>query len=167
VAKESPGDLYDATEIDEILTLRTLALTDEEKREARATDPRAAAIVDRADSMPQDVLERLHGTLRSVASPPWWDPGADASVHPDTDTVEVGGVAIARGSVVRLHPGRHADAQDMFLEGRLAIVQGVYLDVEERRYVAVTPSDDPGADLHEWHGRFLYFSPDEIEPASP
>lgn len=40
VAPESPGDLHDAAEIDEILTLRTMLLTDEEKREARATDPR-------------------------------------------------------------------------------------------------------------------------------
>ena len=49
VAPESPGDLYDATEIDEILALRVLTLTDDEKAEARATDPRAAAIVDRCD----------------------------------------------------------------------------------------------------------------------
>jgi hypothetical protein len=48
VAPESPGDLHDAAEIDEILTLRTMLLTDEEKREARATDPRAAAILDRS-----------------------------------------------------------------------------------------------------------------------
>jgi hypothetical protein len=41
VAPESPGDLFDATEIDEILLLRTLTLTEEKKREARATDPRA------------------------------------------------------------------------------------------------------------------------------
>jgi len=41
VAPESAGDLFDATEIDEILTLRTLALTDQERQEARATDPRA------------------------------------------------------------------------------------------------------------------------------
>lgn len=64
VAPESPGDLHDAAEIDEILSLRTLTLTDEEKREARATDPRAAEILDRVDDMPPEVLARLHGTLR-------------------------------------------------------------------------------------------------------
>ncbi len=47
LAPESPGELYDGTEIDEILTLRTLALSDSEKAEARATDPRAAALLDR------------------------------------------------------------------------------------------------------------------------
>jgi hydrogenase maturation protease len=169
VAKESPGDLYDATEIDEILTLRTRALTDQEKREARSTDARAAAIVDRVDHLPAEMLEKLHGAVRSLepaAPATWWDPGADASVSPETDSVEIGGVSVAKGSVVRLHPGRHADAQDMFLEGRLAEVQGVYLDVEDRRYLAVTLEDDPAADLHQWHGRFFYFSPDEVEPAA-
>ncbi|HEY6737286.1 MAG TPA: hypothetical protein VI076_00405 [Actinopolymorphaceae bacterium] len=64
IAPESPGDLYDATEIDEILSLRTLTLTDEEKQEARRTDPRAAAIIDRLEAMSPRTLERLHGTLR-------------------------------------------------------------------------------------------------------
>ncbi|MDQ1374896.1 MAG: hypothetical protein QOJ09_2234, partial [Actinomycetota bacterium] len=99
IAAESPGDLYDGLEIDEILSLRTLTLTDEEKAEARATDPRAAAVIDRVDSMPGEILERLHGAIRSLrpreadAVPtftepdaPWWDPGADASVSPETDT---------------------------------------------------------------------------------
>ncbi|MBO4260848.1 hypothetical protein GRC12_44615, partial [Streptomyces griseorubiginosus] len=67
VAPESPGDLHDAGEIDEILTLRTMLLTDEEKREARATDPRAAAILDRVDTMPREVFERLHGAIRSLS----------------------------------------------------------------------------------------------------
>jgi hypothetical protein len=64
IAPESPGDLHDAAEVDEILSLRTLTLTDEEKREARATDPRSAAIVDRVDAMPPEVMSRLHGTFR-------------------------------------------------------------------------------------------------------
>ncbi|MGH3203517.1 MAG: hypothetical protein ACRDP5_15900, partial [Streptosporangiaceae bacterium] len=51
LAPESPGELYDGTEIDEILTLRTLALSDQEKLEARATDPRAAALIDRVEAM--------------------------------------------------------------------------------------------------------------------
>lgn len=66
IAPESPGALYDATEIDEILALRTAALTDEEKREARGTDERAAAVIELADTMPAEVLERLHGAVRSL-----------------------------------------------------------------------------------------------------
>nr|MBA2519429.1 hypothetical protein [Chloroflexia bacterium] len=57
IAAESAGDLFDATEIDEILTLRTMTLTDDEKRQARATDQRAAAIIDRVDLMPQEMLD--------------------------------------------------------------------------------------------------------------
>jgi hypothetical protein len=64
VAKESAGELYDGTEIDEILTLRTLALTDEEKDAARATDPRAAALIDRVES-----LDGGCGTASDVSDP--------------------------------------------------------------------------------------------------
>lgn len=43
VAPESAGDLFDATEIDEILTLRILTMTDAEKREMAAGDERSRA----------------------------------------------------------------------------------------------------------------------------
>ena len=170
LADESPGELYDGTEIDEILTLRTLALSDEEKAEARATDPRAAALLDRVESMDPQAMARLHGTIRSPRPPsepsvPWWDPDADASVSPDTDSVTIGGRPVARGSLVRLRPGaRRADAQDMFLAGRLAEVQAVLYDVDEHPYLAVSLADHPDQDLQIAHGRFLYFMPDEVEP---
>ena len=198
VAAESAGDLFDATEIDEILTLRTLALTDAEKREARATDPRAAEIMDRLDTMPPEMLERMHGAiryLRSVPGPrsepggrsgdfgelgdladpvfsrpqvPWWDPGADASVSPETDHVVIAGVKVARGSKVRMRPGsRRADAQDLFLAGRTAVVEAVLHDVDGQVHVAVSPDHDPVAELQRSHGRFLYFAPDEVEPIDP
>jgi hypothetical protein len=183
IAPESPGELHDGLEIDEILSLRTMALTDEEKREARATDPRAAAIIDRVDTLPAEVLDRLHGAIRYLrgAPPhpragadfgdpgelaPWWDPGADASVSPETDSVTVDGVALARGSRVVLRP-RHGrtDAQDMFLDGRTATVAAVLCDVDDQWHLAVTPDDDPeAAELMLAHGRYLYFAPDEVEP---
>jgi hypothetical protein len=187
VAPESPGELYDGTEIDEILILRTLALSDEEKAEARATDPRAAALIDRVDAMDAPTMEQLHGTIRSMSGPrpargnaggpaddfagpdvPWWDPGADTSVSPGTDSVMVAGHRIASGSRVILRPGvRRADAQDMFLAGRMALVEAVLLDVDDTAYLAVSLADDPAADLQSAHGRFLYFSPDEVEPCAP
>ena len=183
VAPESPGDLHDACEIDEILTLRTMTLTDEEKREARATDPRAKAIVDRADVMPKEMFARLHGAVRSLrpvsedvdapadpSAPPdraprWWDPGADDSLSPGSDAVVVDGVRVARGSRVRLRPrSSGTDAHDMFLQGRTARVEAVLLDVDDERHVAVVLDDDPGADLHEWYGRYHYFAPAELTP---
>lgn len=174
IAAESQGDLFDATEIDEILSLRTMTLTEDEKREVRGTDPRAAAMLDRVDSMPQEILDRLHGTLRYVrkvterepppADTPWWDPGNDASVSPGTDTVMVGGVAVGNGVRVRLRPGvRRADAQDMFLADRLGTVVAVLSDVDGETHLAVALDGEEG-EVQRSHGRYLYFSPDEIEP---
>ena len=175
VAPESPGDLFDATEIDEILALRTMTLTDDEKAEARATDSQAAAIIDRVDTLPPEILDRLHGAVRYLRkstakttdepeSVPWWDPGADASVSPETDSIQINGVIVSKGCRVRLRPGlRRSDAQDMFLQGRMATVEAVFSDVEDKQYLAVTLADDLAADLNRWHGRYLYFYPDEVE----
>ncbi len=66
VAPESAGELFDSTEIDEILSLRILTLTDEEKTEMRAADERARAMLDRTESLTQDDFMRMHGTLRSA-----------------------------------------------------------------------------------------------------
>ncbi|MEO5940599.1 MAG: hypothetical protein ABIZ72_06460 [Candidatus Limnocylindrales bacterium] len=70
VAPESPQDLFDGAEIDEILTLRIMTLSDEEKRAARATDPRARAIIDAADAMPPEILDKLHGAIRYLRGGP-------------------------------------------------------------------------------------------------
>ena len=66
IAPESPGDLFDATEIDKLLILNVLALTPEEQDEMRATDPRAREILDRCASLSPDDLMRLHGTIRDL-----------------------------------------------------------------------------------------------------
>jgi hypothetical protein len=66
VAPESPGDLFDATEIDEILTLRVLTLTDEEKRQAAAVDERARDLLARTEALAREQLLGLHGTVRSL-----------------------------------------------------------------------------------------------------
>jgi hypothetical protein len=187
LAPESTINLFDGLENDEILTLRTLTLTDEEKSEARATDPRAAGIIDAVDAMPPEILERLHGAIRSLrpASPrapdaipvygadspaelpptsvPWWDPGADTSVDPETDSVLVEGVPVAKGSSVILRPGRGSDAQDRFLDGMTATVHAVVHDVDGGVHIAVSVDGDPAAELQLAHGRFRYFRPHEIE----
>ncbi|MDQ6716098.1 MAG: hypothetical protein M3Z83_08315, partial [Actinomycetota bacterium] len=189
-----------------------MTMTDEEKAQARATDPRAAAIIDRCDDMTATDLQQLHGILRDPYAPalrspgspagppsadpftdamfptistpagrvmdardagrpgfdtgdvPWWDPAADASVQPGVDAVVIDGVTVARGSAVRVHPSRRADAQDLFFAGQDARVTAVLSDVDGEVHVAVVLVDDPAADMHEWYGRYLYFSPDELEP---
>ncbi|MGH3496038.1 MAG: hypothetical protein ACRDP1_01040 [Nocardioidaceae bacterium] len=181
IAEQSAGNLFDATEIDEILTLRVMTMTEAEKAEARATDPRAAEIIDRCDGLTPEQLQQMHGVLRAghtdtstdasidtdtdtATGVPWWDPESDASVHPESDTVLVNGVAVAKGSMVRLHPGRRADAQDLFFADQVARVTSVHSDVDGNTHVAVVLVDDPAAELHDWYGRYLYFAPDEVEP---
>ncbi|MFF7939117.1 hypothetical protein ACFZC5_05365 [Nocardia gamkensis] len=176
IAEQSEGALFDSTEIDEILTLRILTMTDAEKALARATDPRAAEIIDRCEAMSPDAMRQLHGVLRDPhAEGPglipeipegldWWDPSADQAVRPDLDAVPVAGVLVRKGSRVRLHPSRRADAQDLFFDGRCARVVSVHEDVDGQAHVGVVLDDDPAAELHEWYGRYLYFAPDEVEP---
>ncbi len=64
VAPESPGDLFDGTEIDQLLIMNILTLTDEEKEEMRASDPRAREILERCESLSPEELMKLHGTIR-------------------------------------------------------------------------------------------------------
>ncbi|MCU1677642.1 MAG: hypothetical protein JWM93_2400 [Frankiales bacterium] len=188
IAPESAGDLFDATEIDEILTLRIQTMTETEKADARGTDPRAAAILARSDMMTNEAFDLLHGARRPVGDEPvrderaeavdfptlgstdgdvevpWWDVGQDARAQPETDAVLVGGIRVAQGSRVLLRPTRPADAQDIFLAGHTAVVARVYFDVDGNTHVAVMLEDDPGSDLYGATGRFYYFAPDEVVP---
>jgi len=66
IAPESPGDLFDGTEIDEILALRIMTMTEDEKSEMRNTDERARRILERTESLPMEHLMKLHGTLREL-----------------------------------------------------------------------------------------------------
>ena len=192
IAEQSEGALYDSTEIDEILTLRVMTMTDEEKAQARATDPLAAAIIDRCDSMSPDAMQQLHGILRNPHAPElahtpglgaldeqmrsaglipeipegvdWWDPVADNAVRPDLDAVLINGVRVSAGSRVRLRPCRRADAQDIFFAGRSARVTSVHEDVDGQQYVGVIVEDHPDVEMPDSYGRYLYFAPEEVEP---
>ena len=66
IAPESAGDLFDGTEIDEILSLRILTMTDEEKREMRQSDQRARQMLERTENLPAEQFAKLHGALRSL-----------------------------------------------------------------------------------------------------
>jgi len=66
IAPESPGGLFDGTEIDEILSLRILTMTDEEKHEMRQSDQRAREILERTENMPPEQFMKLHGVLRGL-----------------------------------------------------------------------------------------------------
>jgi hypothetical protein len=66
IAPESPGNLFDGAEIDEILTLRIMSLTDEEKQEMRSLDDRTRAILERTENLPPEQLAKLHGAIRGL-----------------------------------------------------------------------------------------------------
>jgi len=66
IAPESEGDFFDGTEMDEMLTLRVLTLTDAEKQEMRNGDPRARKILERTEGLTSDALLKAHGVIRGL-----------------------------------------------------------------------------------------------------
>lgn len=174
VADESPGPSFDGLEIDELLALCVQGLSDDEKRQARATDPRAAEIVDRAESLPPAVLSRLHGTVREFGASgmlPEPEAGVDDEMaeffgvgEEAIERVDVDGVAVVVGDTVLLRPRRRADVHDLFADGHLARVEKIVESVDGPTLLAVTLVDDPAAELHRWYGRFQYFHLDEVVP---
>lgn len=183
VAAESTGQTFDALEIDELIALCVRGLSEGEKREARATDPRAAELIDRNESLPPAVLDRLHGTLRGLGpsparatpDPDLLSPAPEARIDEEMaaffgvgedaiERIDVDGRQIAVGDTVRLQPRRRADAHDLFAAGRLATVEKIVRTVDGPAMLAVTLIDDPAAGLHRWYGRFSYFHLDEVEP---
>ena len=169
LAPESGGDYFDATEIDELLALRVSTLTDEERRAAAATDERSAAILARtANQSPADFAQ-LHGAVRSwtpSVSGDSWEELVNPSGEPTPEraSITIGDVRVAAGTRVRLTPRRRADAQDMFLAGRIATIAAIFRDLEDKVHIAVTVDDDPAADLQQSSGRYWYFAPEEMAP---
>jgi hypothetical protein len=70
VAPESDGDYFDGTEMDEMLALRVMTLTDDEKRAMRGLDRRAREILERTEALSQSNLMHLHGTVRELKEVP-------------------------------------------------------------------------------------------------
>jgi hypothetical protein len=142
-----------------------MTLTDEEKKEARATDERARAIIDRSDSIPPEVFERLHGATR-LLQPATADP-VETFFNPPDETeqssAQAGETIFAAGDRVRIEPRRRADSMDLFLAGRVARVEAVHRDVDGRTYMAVALDGDLG-DFNTAYKRFFYFDPDELRP---
>jgi hypothetical protein len=168
IAPESSIDLYDATEIDEILTLRILTLSDDEKARIRAVDPRARAILERCERLSPAELAALHGARRAPSH---------ASLYEIGDRVRV---------CIGPRTGSHrTDAFDVVLAGKVATVISVDRDIDQpsasprdaARFGEADPcgqergtmyvlafDDDPGKD--EKIGHRFYFRANELERAS-
>lgn len=143
VAPESPGDLFDGTEIDEVLSLRVLTLSDAEKEEMRRADERTRRLLDRTEALSSEELLAMHGTWRRRQA---------ATFRP--------------GQRVRLQPTGRADILDVVLRGQEATIVAVEVDLEGRTYLAVTVDADPGNDLGRLGkpGHRFFFDPADVEP---
>ncbi|MCI0460122.1 MAG: hypothetical protein L0Z62_24485, partial [Gemmataceae bacterium] len=152
IAPESPGDLFDGTEIEELLTLRVLTLTDQEKQEMSTVDEWVRTLLARTETVAREQLRSLHGTMRRV-EPASSDQRAD----------------FQPGDRVRLRPRGRADAFDLLLTGKVATVASVEQDFENRVYFTVVLDDDPGKDFGELGqpGHRFFFRPEEVEPYEP
>jgi hypothetical protein len=167
LAPESAGDLYDGTEIDEILSLNILAMTDAEKREMAAADPRAAALLARTEALGAEDFIRLHGTFRDRRPAETdHDDSPDAPpLGPHLAYDRDNGAPLKVGEHVRLHPRSGGDIMDLVLDGKTAVIEAIERDFEDRLHVAVALDDDPGREwgLQRMPGHRFFFSPEEIE----
>jgi hypothetical protein len=145
IAPESAGDFFDGTEIDEILTLRVLTLSDEEKTEVRAGDDRARNILERTEALPPEAFAKMHGAIRGLRN--------------------ASKLAFREGDRVRLRPKKKADIFDIALDGKIAIIESVERDFEDNIHLAVTVEDDPGRDLGaaKQIGHRFFFGVEEVE----
>lgn len=141
IAPESAGNLFDATEIDEILSLRILTLTDEEKAEVRQNE-RGRRLLERTESLTLEDFLKMHGAQR----------GVPADVH--------------KGDRVRIRPKSRADAMDIILDGKTAVVEAVEQDAEGKFHLALVLDDDPGKDLGMMRqpGHRFFYGLEEVEP---
>ncbi len=156
IAPESPGDLFDGTEIDEILTLRILAMTDAEKAEMIATDERGRALLERTEALTADDMARLHGTMRNPHAFP----------KPELAVLNDGAMGLMVGMRVRLRPKPGGDIMDVVLKDEIAVVEAIERDFEDRVHVAVVIESDPGREfgMERMPGHRFFFAPDEVEP---
>jgi hypothetical protein len=162
IAAESPGELFDGTEIDEILTLRVMTMTDAEKEEMRQSDPRARRILERTESLPEDQLLKMHGVVRELRSFDEDIFGNDRRL----EEAELNGVVLRPGDRVKIRPRSRADIMDMALTGKIAAIEAIEQDAEGRIHFALVLDDDPGKDLGYMRqpGHRFFYTIDEVEP---
>jgi hypothetical protein len=154
IAPESPGNLFDGTEIDELLSLRILTLTDSEKQ-AMKGDERSRALLERTENLTGDQFLALHGAMREI------------------DFVDEPRSLFQTGDRVRLRPSAAArsetaaqqDIFDLALEGMPATIASIEQDFEGQVFYTVTLDDDPGRDLgiEGKPGHRFYFRREELE----
>ncbi len=153
IAPESVNDFFDGTEIEEALVLHIQALSDSEREEIAAQDPKVREMLARADATTPQQLMDLHGRVRLE------DPPGEREVTFD-------GVTYKRGDKVIVRPAPSADVYDKMLDGRKATIHRLFMRVDDRLHLGVTIDDDPMQEILGESGRFLFFFSDEVEVLS-
>ena len=90
----------------------------------------------------------------------------DQEERPTFESLLVEGVELKKGSRVLLQPRAGGDIMDIALAGKVAFIEGIEQDFEDRIYLSVTLEDDPGRDLggDRILGHRFFFSPEEVVP---
>ncbi len=85
------------------------------------------------------------------------------------DHVHVRGIDLKQGDRVRLCPRAGGDILDLALVGKIATIESIEQDYEDKVYLAVILDDDPGRDLGllRQPGHRFFFTPEEVEPFLP
>ncbi len=155
LAPNSKGDLFDGTEIEEALLLHVQALSEGEREAIEDQDPAVREMVARAAATTPEDLFRLHGVMQPT-------PTDEPANSPGEAEIEVDGRVFRRGGKVVLRPRGH-DIHDTILDGRLATVERIYVDMDDKVHLGLTVDDDPGQDVMRTSGRYTFFKPDEVE----
>lgn len=162
IAPESSGQLFDGTEIDEILNLRILTMADAEKREMRNIDAAARQLLERTENLRGEDFLKMHGTLRGVRPLEEQIFGCGHRL----EGINLGEVYVKPGDRVRIRPKSRADIMDIALDGKIAIIEALEEDAEARVHLALVVQDDPGKDLGMLRqpGHRFFYTADEVEP---
>ncbi len=156
MAPESLGNLFDSTEIEEALLLHVHALSDSEREEIERQDPAVREMVERAAATTPEQIMNLHGRM-SEAEP---EPGHP---NPGEASIEIEGATFVKGGKVVLRPRTDRDVMDKLLAGKVATIERIYHDFDDRAHIGVTVDDDAAQPLFRETGRYLFFSSDEVE----
>jgi len=180
IAPESAGNLFDGTEIDEILSLRIKTLTNQEKNEMRNADQYARRLLDRTEALSDDQFLALHGRMKQTSSPqrfadrdltePPFQPGSfDDQIF--GSSVRLEGVAkgnryLRVGDRVRIRPKTRGDVIDLAIAGKEAFIEAVEQDAEGRIHLGLVLEEDPGRDLGflRQPGHRFFYGLEEVEP---
>jgi hypothetical protein len=166
IAPESAGDFCDGTEMDEMLTLRVLTMTDSEKREMQVDDF-SRRILERTHALDAESFLKLHGVVREVNPPATETFSSESFFNPiiPLASVSINGTEVKAGDRVVIRPNRRADAIDLMLAGKVAIIEALEQDAEDKIHLALVLEDDPGRDLGfaRQSGHRFFYGAEEVE----